>query len=168
MPTVTLLNRLPALRWRPQQNQQIVAPADQAVYPLLAEDFAFLEREIMPHFRQLDNEALRRQNQFRLEQLTLIFGGALASALGAFHVAFADATWLGVLEAALGLLLVAISRRAQRFNAQETYLTQRLKAELLRGEYFLYLGRLGLYADPQQRGQQLVRRVKEIVSGEGQ
>ena len=96
MATVALLNRLPALRWRPQQNQQIVAPADQARYPLLAEDFTFLEREIMPHFRQLDNEALRRQNQFRLEQLALIFGGALASALGAFHFAFADAAWLGV------------------------------------------------------------------------
>jgi hypothetical protein len=166
MATVALFKRLPTLRWQPQQDQQIVAPADQARYTLFAEDFSSLERELMPHFRELDNQALRRQNQSRLEQLILIFGGVLASALGAFHVAFADATWLGIPEAAVALILVAISQRARGFKAQEMYLTQRLKAELLRGEYFLYLGHLGPYADPQQRRQQLVRRVTEIISGE--
>jgi hypothetical protein len=166
MSTVALFKRLPTLRWQPLQNQQIVAPADQAKYPLLAEDFTFLERELMPYFRELDNEALQTQNQFRLEQVILIFGGVLASALGAFHVAFTDATWLGILEAAVAVILVAISQWARAFKAQETYFTQRLKAELLRAEYFLFLGHVGSYTDPQQRRQQFVRRVTEIITGE--
>jgi hypothetical protein len=168
MPSVALLKRLPTLRWQPQADQQIVAPADQARYALFAEDFMFLERELMPHFRRLDNEALRGQNQFRLEQLIMIFGGALAAALGAFHVALTDAPWLGIIEAAVALFLAAISQRARALKAQEMYLTQRLKAELLRGEYFLFLGHVDRYADLQQRNQQLRRRVTEIITEEAQ
>lgn len=166
MPTVALFKRLPTLRWQPQADQQIVAPADQARYALFAEDFMVLERELMPLFRQLDNEALRGQNQFRLEQLMMIFGGVFAAALGAFHVAFTDATWLGIIEAAVALILVAIAQRARGLKAQEKYLTQRLKAELLRGEYFLFLGHVDRYADSQQRARQLRRRVTEIITGE--
>lgn len=161
-----LFKRLPTLHWHPRHDQQIIAPRHQVQYSLFAEDFTLLEAELMPYFRQLDNEALRTQNQFRLEQMTLIFGGVLASALGAFQVAFSDAAWLGIVEAVVAAVLVVISQRARIFKAQETYLTQRLKAELLRGEYFLFLGRVGTYADPQQRHQQLVRRVAEIITGE--
>ena len=34
----------------------------------------------MPHFRELDANALQLQNEFRREQVLLIFGAALASA----------------------------------------------------------------------------------------
>ena len=41
----------------------------QAQRPDLAADFATLESELMPYFRELDANALRLQNQFRLHQL---------------------------------------------------------------------------------------------------
>lgn len=163
MPSLALFKRLPTLRWRPLYDQQIIAPSDQAKYSLFTEDFQLLESKLMPYFRQFDSDALRAQNQFRLEQMLLIFGGLLASALGAFQLAFTDAVWLGVLETVVAAVLMFISQRARIFKAQETYLTLRLKAELLRGEYFLFLGRVGVYADSQQRDQQLARRVTEII-----
>ena len=84
MPTgLVLFKRRPYLRWRPKEGEQTVPSEAQAGYPSFADDFKWLERELMPHLRELDNEALRAQNQSRLEQVVLIFGGALAIVLGA-------------------------------------------------------------------------------------
>jgi hypothetical protein len=166
MPTgLTLFKRLPYLRWRPKEGEQIVPPEVQADYPAFAEDFEQLEQELMPHFRELDNEALRAQNQFRLEQVALIFGGALATALGAIQAACADAVWPGIVEAALAAVLAYVALRARALKAQERYFTNRLKAETLRGEYFLSLGRVGPYADDRYRVQRLIRRVANVKLG---
>jgi hypothetical protein len=166
MPTgLILFKRLPYLRWRPKEGEQIIPPKAQADYPAFAEDFERLEQELMPHFRELDNEALRTQNQFRLEQVALIFGGALATTLGTIQAVLADAIWPGIVEAVLAAMLAAIALRTQALKAQERYFTNRLKAETLRGEYFLFLGRVGSYADDDYRIQQLIRRVADVKPG---
>jgi hypothetical protein len=166
MPTgLSLFKRLPYLRWRPKEGEQIVSPEVQANYPVFAEDFEQLEQKLMPHFRELDNEALHAQNQFRLEQVALIFGGALATTLGAIQAALAEAAWPGIVEAVLAAMLVAIALRVRALKAQERYFTNRLKAETLRGEYFLFLGRIGPYADNRYRIQRLIRRVADVKLG---
>jgi hypothetical protein len=55
-------------------------PTFQTQCPELATDFKLLAEELMPHFRELDANALQLQNEFRREQVLLIFGAALASA----------------------------------------------------------------------------------------
>ena len=135
---------------------------------LFADDFKTLEDELMPHFRELDAEALRVQNQFRLDQITLILGGALATILGALHASLsaAPAVWAGIIESVLAAALSAVALRLQGTHAQERYFSDRLKAETLRSEYFLFLGRVGTYADEQERLPCLIRRVADIKIGE--
>lgn len=167
MPTgLILFKRLPYLQWRPKEGEHIVRPEVQAEYSAFADDFELLERELMPHFRELDNEALRAQNQSRLEQVTLIFCGAFATVLGAIQVALANAVWPGIVEAALAGGLAAVALRTRALKAQQRYFTNRLKAEALRGEYFLFLGQAGPYADDRYRVQRLIRRVAAVKAGE--
>ena len=64
--------------------------------------------------------------------------------------------------------LAAVALRARALKAQERYFTNRLKAETLRGEYFLFLGRIGPYADDRHRAQRLIHRVAEVKAGEGE
>jgi hypothetical protein len=165
---VALFKRLPSLRWSPTRDQQIVPAEAQSQSPAFSGDFKTLEDELMPHFRELDTEALRVQNQFRLNQVTLIFGGALATILGALHATLGagPAVWAGIIESVLAAALSAVALRLQGTHAQERYLSDRLKAERLRTEYFLFLGRVGTYADEQERLPCLIRSVADIKSGE--
>jgi hypothetical protein len=69
--------RLPRLVWSPQSED--IVPSDvQPQHPALAKDFKTLQDELLPHFRELNADALRYQNEFRLDQVMLILGGALA------------------------------------------------------------------------------------------
>jgi hypothetical protein len=164
--SLALFRRFPRLQWRPKEGEQIVPREVQATYPALAEDFALLEHELLPHFRELDNAALHAQNQFRLEQVALILGGTLATVLGAMQTLLLEAVWPGIAEAVLASGLTAVAFRAQALRAQERYFTNRLKAETLRGEYFRFLGRIGPYAEDREPIQQLRRRVAEVKAGE--
>ena len=137
----------------------------QAKCPDLAADFATLETELMPYFRELDANALRLQNQFRLHQVTLIFGGALATILGALHANLASA-WIGISQTVLAAVLAGVAVRSQTTRAHERYSSDRLKAEKLRSEYFLFLGRVGSYSDEKERLPQLIRRIGEVKIGE--
>jgi hypothetical protein len=49
---------------------------------------------------------------------------------------------------------------------RKNHLNDRLKAERLRTEYFLFLGHVGTYADEQERLRRLILRVADIKSGE--
>ena len=160
---MVLFRRLPGLRWRPHQDEQIVPLAAQAEYPEFADDFAILERELMPRFRALDNQALRRQNQFRLHQVTLIFGGGLATVLGALQAGYPAVAWPGAAEAVVAGFLSTVAFRQRELHARDRYSVNRLKAELLRSEYFLFLGRVGAYADDAARVRHLVRRVAQVL-----
>jgi uncharacterized protein DUF4231 len=164
---MTLFRRLPRLVWSPQ-NEDIVPSDVQAQHPALAEDFKTLEDELLPHFRELNADALRYQNEFRLDQVMLILGGALAAVLGVLHASLprTAAAWAGIVEAVLAAALSAVALRARTAGAQQRYFTWRLKAEKMRAEYFLFLGGVGLYADEKERLSHLIRRVAEIKSGE--
>jgi uncharacterized protein DUF4231 len=164
---VTLFKRLPMLRWRPRENEQIVQPETQNQFPDLKSDFDILEHELMPSFRNLDNEALRGQNLFRLQQVILIAGGVITTTLGAVQAALTKEVWPGIAEAVVAGFLTSVSYIARQFNEQKNYFSNRLKAETLRGEYFLFLGRMGNYANDDDRVQSLIRRVADIESEEG-
>jgi len=77
-----LFKRLPNFRPISDELQEIVPRSEQNNYPDFAGDFALLEKELMPHFRELDNEALRQQNWYRWMYIILIFGGTLVTILG--------------------------------------------------------------------------------------
>lgn len=159
---IALFKRLPVLRWRPKSKEQVVQLETQGQYPDFKADFEFLERELMPYFRDFDNGALRAQNQFRRQQITLIAGGVIATALGAIQAANSNSKWPGVAEAAVAATLTLVSVVARGFDAQEKYFSDRLKAETLRSEYFLFLGRVGEYENDADRAQKLVRRLADI------
>lgn len=163
---ITLFKRLPMLRWRPRENEQIVPPETQNQFPDLTSDFAILEQELIPGFRKLDNETLRAQNRFRRQQVILIAGGVIATTLGAVQAAHAKKIWPGIAEAAVAGFLTSVSFIAREFDEQKKYFSNRLKAETLRGEYFLFLGRMGNYANDADRVQNLIRRVADIESEE--
>jgi len=164
--SITLFKRLPVLRWSPKENEQVVQPETQNQFPDLKSDFDILEHELMPSFRNLDNEALRAQNLFRLQQVILIAGGVITTTLGAVQAALMKEVWPGVAEAVVAGFLTSVSYIAREFNEQKKYFSSRLKAETLRAEYFLFLGRMGNYAGD-DRVQSLIRRVADIESEEG-
>jgi hypothetical protein len=156
--------RLPRLRWKTVQDQ-IVREEHWTDYPALSEDFAILDRELLPRFRELDDEALAAQNRFRREQLVLIVAGASAAVLGALQ-GMVDDPWPGLGEAAVAVVLGALGTRNRELAAQDHYRHNRVKAEQLRGEYFRFLGRVDDYADERIRIQRLKRRVVEIYREE--
>ena len=164
---MTLFKRLPRLVWS-WQNEDIIPSDVPAQHPALAQDFTTLEEELLPHFRELNADALRYQNEFRLDQVMLILGGALATVLGVLHASLPStaATWAGIVEAVLASALSAVALRARTAGAQQRYFTLRLKAEKMRAEYFLFVGGVGLHADEKERLSNLIRRVAEIKIGE--
>lgn len=166
---IPLFKRFPSLRWRPQASAEIIEPQNHADHPAFTGDFKVLEDNLMGEFRRLDTEALRGQNQFHLEQVTLILGGALVTALGAIQVTLAallhNSLAPGLAEAVIAAVLAGVAQYARSSKSQERYFSSRLKAEALRGEYFRFLGRIGdHYANEQRRVVHLQQRVVAITT----
>jgi hypothetical protein len=162
-----LFKRFPKFHPLPHQEQYLIPPGEKSKYPTFADDFETLEKELMPHFRELDNEALRRQNWYRWMYVILIFGGVLVTILGVVQLAYMNVVGIGIAGAIVAALLGAATAASRAFHHQERYLNARLATERLRGEYFLFLGRLDLYANEQDRVQKLIQRVTDIkVKGE--
>jgi hypothetical protein len=156
-----LVARLPRLRV-PQRVEPILpGPARQA-HPALADDFSFLDRELMPAYERLELEARRAQNQFWMEQLLLIVGGAALTVLGVVQTALTGQAWPGIVEAVIGGLVSAVALRARELSARERHMGSRLKAERLKSEYFLYLGRSGDYASDPDAEHTLRHRIVQI------
>jgi Protein of unknown function (DUF4231) len=165
-PPLALFRRLPRLG--PPTSYPLLPADAPARYPALAQDIDVVRQELVAPFDTLDRAALRSQNSFRWQQLALILGSMAATGLGAVHAAL-PAWWaVGFVEAVLGAGLLALAGLSQRLRAQEEYFTTRQRAELLRSEAFLFLGRVGRYADDHQRVRALRRRVAEIQTGEVQ
>jgi hypothetical protein len=159
---------LPRLRWRPASAEPFVPPAALAASPALAPDIELLERELVPLFRKLDEDSLHAQNTYRLGQLAVIVGGMVASTLGAAQTALGGGVIaLAVPEAIIAGLLASVLVYVRGRNAQREYFTRRLKAERLRSEYFLFLSRVGDYAekDNDTRRRLLHRRTREVALG---
>jgi hypothetical protein len=147
MPRPVLLKRLPKLRWRPAEDWPFMSQANREAFPELAEEFAVLDAELMETFRAFDHDALEAQNRFRLLQLLLLVGGAVATVLGTVQAALdGGALALGITEAVLAGLLAPLAVAARSGKSHHRYLTSRLKAERLRSEYFVYLAGAGGYA----------------------
>lgn len=164
---MVLFRRFPKFQPLPREEQHIIPPGERSKYPTFAEDFETLERELMPYFRELDTEALRRQNLYRWMYVILIFGGTLATILGIVQIAFIDSAWIGIVGAILAALLGTVISLSSRFNHHEHYLNARLAAERLRSEYFMFLGQFDQYANKQDRIQKLIRLVADIkIKGE--
>lgn len=153
----------PRFFWRAGEHYPLVSTELRAASPALGGDFDVLDHEVLPDFYELDEGALRAQNAFRLGQLLVLLGGALATSLGAVQAALGGGVAeIGIVEALVGGLLAAGVAYVRGRQAQREYFTTRLKAEQLRGEYFLFLGRVPPYDcdDDSER----LRRLREQVS----
>jgi Protein of unknown function (DUF4231) len=161
----TFLARAPRLRWRPGAREPLVKPDARAAAPALEPDFDVLDAELLPTFHELDEQALRAQNDYRRGRILIILGSAVATALGAVQAALGGGeTAIGVAEAIVAGAFAAVVAYVRGREAQKEYFTARLKAESLRGEYFLFLGRVAPYDvhDDDERRSLLHKRIVEI------
>jgi hypothetical protein len=161
----TFLARAPRLRWRPGARVPLVKPDVREAAPALEPDFRVLEAELLPTYYELDEGALRAQNDYRLGRLAIILGSTVATALGAVQAALGGGvTAIGLAEAIVAGGFAAVVAFVRGREAQKEYFTTRLKAERLRGEYFIFLGRVAPYDidDDDERHSLLHRRVMEI------
>ena len=124
-----------------------VVPADRDDdYPELAADLALWRVEFEHRFRRLDHEAQVLQNRFWRQRVTLILGGLVLTVLGVWQTAAGGQKALGAIQAVLAGLLVGLTTLAKGRDVRRGYLTARLKAERIKSEFFLFLGRVGDYA----------------------
>ena len=164
---MNLFKRFPKIRLSLKKMQHIIAPDERAQYPAFLEDFATLEKELMPSFRRYDNEALLSQNSYRWMYVALIIGSAVSTLIGILQLTI-EQEIVGIIGAVVGALLVLVTLLLRSFHYQEHYQNARLIAEMLRAEYFLFLGHLDRYKDEHNRVTRLKQRVVEIrVKGEG-
>lgn len=159
-----MFKRFPRFFWRPRKSYPLIPPEERGNHPEFADDFELLNQELLPYFSEMDNEALRFQNEFRREQVVIILGGALLTTLGALQVAFGG-FWPGLVEAVISVILTIFTLRSKGLKWQERYFDTRHRAEILRGEYFKFLGRIGPYGDENTRVQKLTDRVASVREG---
>jgi Protein of unknown function (DUF4231) len=158
-----LFKRFPKLTWKQGEKSHIVKPETRVKYPALSEDFALLDKHLMKYFWELDEGALQSQNKFRRAQVIVIMFTASATIFGAIQAAYP--AWklpVGITEAVLAAVATVFIANIQTLKTHEGYYTNRLKAERLRSEYFLFLGRAEPYSNDNDRESNLVRRVAEI------
>jgi hypothetical protein len=140
-----LLARFPRLR-DPAPSGPVIPPTARATYPALADDLDTLGEVVSPEFTRLDATALRDQNRHRRQQVLVLLGSAVITALGGTQAALPDARWPGVALAVAGVLLATSSRWANEQGNLDSYLAARVKAERIRALYFRYLSRTGPFA----------------------
>ena len=171
-----LLARFPKLFWRRGAEQvwpddpPVVRPADLATYPALAGDLAVWTDQVECRFRKLDHQARILQNQFWRQHLALIIGGLVATSLGAVQAALGGGVvGLAVAQAILTGVLAGLTVLIRSRRVQHGYFTTRLRAERIKSEYFLFLGRVGDYAadDRLARLATLEQQVDDIEAAEG-
>jgi hypothetical protein len=136
-----------------------------ADYPDLAEDIAVAEEVVRAAFVESDLAALREQNRYRRQQVTIILGTALLSGLGGLQAVFPAERWPGIILSLLGIVLAFVGRTAGELGTLESFLDHRVRAERLRAAYFRYLSRTGRYKKG-DRKIQLRRAVVAIKQGQ--
>jgi hypothetical protein len=158
-----LINRFP-LPTR-HVSAPIVDPEVRARYSDLGDDFEDLDTVVAEPFEESDLEALQNQNAYRAEQVLVILGSGLVSVLGAAEAAFAGQRWWGVAVAVAGVLVAGGSQYAKERDSLNKFLSARVRAERLRGEYFWFLARIKPY-DGDDRVPALRRAVARIRRGQ--
>lgn len=164
-----VLRRLPSPRWRPPDPDRTLVNLDEQVnYPTLARDLSFLNDHLLDAYRSCDSEALRLQRSFYIANMAAIVGSLAATVLGVIQAAdLAGRFWFGLVETVLAAALGGgVLLNAAR-GAQRGYYTNRLKAERLRSEYFLFLAKHEPYATDSTRDRVLMERVAAIVTTGG-
>jgi hypothetical protein len=168
-----LLRRFPKIFWRPSIDQDwdndwiVLEEEDQDEYPQLADDLAVWRDLLKCRFRRLDHTAQVLQNQFWRQNVALIIGGLVATSLGAVQAALGGGVvGLAVAQAVLAGALAGLTVLIRSRRAQHGYFTARLKAEQIKTEFFMFLGRVGNYAGPDRRAA-LVKQVDDIEAAEG-
>ncbi len=168
-----LLARLPKLFWRPSVDGEwasdwpVVHQEQPEQYPALATDLRVWLDELEPRFRRLDHQAQILQNQFWRQNLTLIVGGLVATCLGAVQAAVGGGiVGLAVAQAVLTGLLAGLTVLIRSRRAQQGYLTARLRAERIKSEFFLFLGKAGDYG-ADDRVARIRQQVDDIEAAEG-
>lgn len=156
-----LFKGFPKFRPLARGSEPLVPTDEQKKYAVFADDFITLDEVLMPAYVKLDQEAIVRQNAYRWMYVILIFGGALATILGVVRLAF-DIGAVGLLGAIAAGIVGGISFALRTLHYHGRYLNARLAAEQLRSEYFLFLGRIGPYADGATRLAYLKNRVASI------
>lgn len=148
-----LLARLPRLFWRPSADQiwlddwPAVTQEQLAMYPALAPDLDVWLHEVEPLFRRLDHRARILQNRFLRGNVLLILGGLAATCLGAIQVVLGGRViGLAIAQAIITAGLGGLALVVRSWRDKGGFLTPRLKAELMKSEFFLFLGRAGVYA----------------------
>jgi hypothetical protein len=167
-----LLARFPKIFWNPSledawaSDWPVVQSEHLAEFPALADDLAVWTEDLEPRFRRLDHSAQLLQNQFWRQNLTLIIGGLVATALGATQAAMGGGVaGLAAVQAVLTGLLAGLTVLIRSRRAQQGYLTARLRAERIKSEFFLFVGRAGDYASGDRAGR-LHRQVDAIEDSE--
>ncbi len=156
-----LFKRRPRLFAKFNNQQNIIPIEAKNEYSEFEADFIILEKELIPSFCELENEALKSQNAYRGMYVVLIVGGTIVTIIGIFQLVFETAI-LAIIGAIVATLLGAATIALRSLHYHERYLNARLAAEQLRGEYFLFLGHVGPYADVQNRCANLKRRIAQI------
>lgn len=159
--SIALFKRLPRLRPLQELSDTLITDEERAKYPALTADLAILDEELMPSFRTFDREALRLQNAHWWTYVILIVGGAIATILGILQFALENITGPGIAGALVAAFLGSTTLALNAFHYQARYMNNRLAAEELRSEYFLFLGQMGNYAGP-ERMNHLRQRVRTI------
>ena len=160
-----MLVRFPGLGRKP--GRPVVDRQHLERFPLLAEDLRLWAEQHEERFRWLDDRARQLQNQFWRQHVVLIVGGLLATSLGAAQAAGGGGSVvLAVVQSMLAGVLAGITVLVRSRRAQHGYIAARLKAERMRSELYLFLGRVGPYAGPRP-ADRLQQQVDDIEAAEG-
>ncbi len=159
--------------WRPDPNEPwggdwpVLPPDADDRWPELVPDFQIWRDQLERPFRRLDHEAQLLQHQFWRQQVTLIAGGLLVTAFGAYQAASGGGNKaVAAAQAVLAGLLTGLAALVRARRAQQGYLTARLKAERIKSEFFLFLGRVGAY-EGDDREERLRQQAEDIADAEG-
>jgi hypothetical protein len=130
-------------------------------YPALRDDLRAADDALAEASREAGRRARTYQRKFRRAELAIIWGGVAAVGLGAV-AGITDAPYVSLTESLLAGFLGALAFVAGSLKWHQRWLGNRWQAESLRGERFLFVGRLGRYAGDVDRASVARVRVVEI------
>jgi hypothetical protein len=152
----------PRLRFKTPDERPLVDPGFVVAYPALADAIHDANQVVAPAFHELDAEAEREQNRYRLLTVLAIAGGLFTTTFGALQIWLRDTPWPGVLVVAGGAFAAVITIVARKRESLDRYLTARSRAERLRALYFAHLAAPSPGSDEER--QDRVRDLESAVS----